>query len=105
MDALASGNPGQAWHPPGIDHVALVLQGGGALGAYQAGVYQALHEAGLWPDSVAGVSIGGVNSAIIAGNKPERRLEKLREFWETIPAGRGWPYLPEGDDVRKIHNM
>ena len=92
-------------HPSGCDHIALVLQGGGALGAYQAGVYQALHEAGLWPDSVAGVSIGGINSAIIAGNRPERRLERLREFWDTVTAGRGWPWLPEGDDARKMHNM
>jgi NTE family protein len=107
MDAVASpeGNPGIPWYPPGTDHLALVLQGGGALGAYQAGVYQALHEARLWPDSVAGVSIGGINSAIIAGNPIERRLERLREFWETVTAGRGWSYLPEGDAVRKMHNM
>ena len=72
------------WRPPGCHHVALVLQGGGALGAYQAGVYQALHEAGLEPDWLAGVSIGGINSALIAGNPPERRLERLREFWELI---------------------
>jgi len=107
MDAVSSRgphNPGPL-HPPGCDHIALVLQGGGALGAYQAGVYEALHEAGLWPDSVAGVSIGGINSAIIAGNRPERRLERLREFWETVTAGRAWPWMPEGDDARKIHNM
>ena len=91
-------------HPPGCDHLALVLQGGGALGAYQAGVYQALHEAGLWPDSVAGVSIGGINGAIIAGNRPERRVERLREFWDTITAGRAWPFLPDGDDARKLFN-
>jgi len=96
---------GEPWHPVGCDHTALVLQGGGALGAYQAGVYQAMHESGLWPDSVAGVSIGGINSAIIAGNRPERRLERLREFWETVTAGRGWPFLPEGDDTRKMFNM
>ena len=65
--------------------LALVLQGGGALGAYQAGVYQALHEAGLEPE-VAGVSIGGVNAAIIAGNPPDRRVERLREFWERVTA-------------------
>src|SRR4051794_41804157 len=61
------------WHPPGSDTIALVLQGGGALGAYKAGAYQALHEAGLEPDTVAGMSIGGINAAIIAGNPPERR--------------------------------
>jgi NTE family protein len=95
----------EPWRPSGCDHVALVLQGGGALGAYQAGVYQALHEARIWPDSVAGVSIGGINSAIIAGNRPEHRLDRLREFWETITAGRGWPWLPEGDHARKMFNL
>ena len=78
--------------------IALVLQGGGALGSYQGGVYQALAEAGLHPDWVAGVSIGAVNSAPIAGNPPERRVEKLREFWETVsspPLGPfGVPYNP-----------
>src|SRR5260221_13878882 len=64
--------------------VALVLQGGGALGAYQAGVYEALAEAGIHPDWVAGISIGAINSAIIAGNLPERRVEKLREFWGRV---------------------
>ena len=71
-----------------------MLQGGGALGAYQAGVYQALHEAGLRPDTVAGVSIGGINGAIIAGNPPERRVERLREFWEGITARPVWPCSP-----------
>jgi NTE family protein len=70
------------WRPDHCDRVALVLQGGGALGAYQAGVYQALHEAGMEPDWVCGVSIGAINSAIIAGNPPEHRLEKLRMFWD-----------------------
>jgi NTE family protein len=84
--------------------MALVLQGGGALGAYKAGVYQALHEAGLEPDWVAGVSIGGINSAIIAGNPPERRVERLREFWETITARRIWAFTPDGDDPRKARN-
>ena len=58
--------------PERCDRIALVLQGGGALGAYQAGVYQALHEAGIAPDWISGVSIGGINAAIIAG-KPDRR--------------------------------
>ena len=75
--------------------VALVLQGGGALGAYQCGVYEALHEAGIRPDWFAGTSIGAINAAILAGNAPERRAERLREFWETIcePAGvLAWPF-------------
>ena len=64
--------------------IVLLLQGGGALGAYQAGVYEALAEANLHPDWVAGISIGAINAAIIAGNPPNRRVEKLREFWERI---------------------
>jgi NTE family protein len=61
--------------------VVLVLQGGGALGAYQVGVYEALHESGIEPDWVIGTSIGAINAAIIAGNKPEDRLARLRELW------------------------
>jgi NTE family protein len=70
-------------HPP-FERIALLLQGGGALGSYQGGVYQALAEANLHPDWVAGISIGAVNSALIAGNLPERRVERLREFWEAV---------------------
>jgi NTE family protein len=66
--------------------IALMLQGGGALGSYQAGVYQALAEANLHPDWVAGISIGAINAALIAGNAPEKRVERLREFWEVITA-------------------
>lgn len=62
----------------------LVLQGGGALGAYQIGVYQALHEAGIEPDWVIGTSIGAINAAIIAGNAPEHRLERLHAFWDAV---------------------
>jgi NTE family protein len=64
--------------------VALVLQGGGALGAYQAGVYQALHEKGLLPDWVVGTSIGAINACLIAGNEPGRRLQRLKAFWDTV---------------------
>jgi len=67
-----------------FEQVALVLQGGGALGSYQGGVYQALAEADVHPDWVAGISIGAFNSAIIAGNPPEKRVERLREFWESV---------------------
>jgi NTE family protein len=69
---------------PPFECIALVLQGGGALGAYQAGVFQALAEADIEPDWIAGISIGAFNSAIIAGNPPEARVEKLRQFWEAI---------------------
>jgi NTE family protein len=69
---------------PLFERIALILQGGGALGAYQAGVYQALAEAELHPDWVAGISIGAINSALIAGNLPEKRVERLRQFWELV---------------------
>ena len=73
--------------PRAHGQIVLVLQGGGALGAYQAGVYAALHEAGLEPDWVIGTSIGAVNAAIIAGNAPEDRLDRLREFWRRMNRG------------------
>jgi len=66
------------------DQVALVLQGGGALGSFQAGVYEALTETGIGVDWVAGISIGAVNAALIAGNPPERRVARLREFWDKV---------------------
>ena len=69
---------------PRYDEIALVLQGGGALGSYQAGVYEGLAEAGVEPDWIAGVSIGALNTAIIAGNAPEKRVEALRGFWDSI---------------------
>jgi NTE family protein len=81
-----------------------VLQGGGALGAYQAGVYQAMHEVGIEPDWVSGVSIGAINAAIIAGNKPEDRLTKMRAFWERITERKIWHYTPDGDIFRKARN-
>jgi NTE family protein len=71
--------------PPKLPgQMVLVFQGGGALGAYQGGVYQALHEAGIEPHWVIGTSIGAINGAIIAGNPPERRLERLRAFWDGV---------------------
>src|SRR5437660_10919786 len=72
------------WRPDKCDRIALVLQGGGALGAYQVGVYQALHEAGLEPDWVIGTSIGAINGALIAGNREDRRLARLDEFWDKL---------------------
>jgi NTE family protein len=69
---------------PAFDWIILLLQGGGALGAYQAGVYEALAEADLHPDWTAGISIGAINAAIIAGNPPERRVDQLRAFWRFI---------------------
>ena len=93
------------WRPEGCNRVALVLQGGGALGAYQAGVYQALHEVKIEPDWVCGVSIGAINSAIIAGNPPEKRLERLHTFWDRITSRKIWHYTPDGDIFRKARNF
>src|SRR6202451_3340433 len=89
-----------------FERIALLLQGGGALGAYQAGVYQALAEAGIHPDWVAGISIGAINSALIAGNAPEARVDKLRKFWQRVTANpfcdwRERLLLTKGDGVRQ----
>ncbi|MBN3805881.1 patatin-like phospholipase family protein [Paraburkholderia sp. Ac-20336] len=77
-------HPRRHLHLPNYETVALMLQGGGALGAYQAGVFQGLYEAGIEPNWLAGISIGALNTAIIAGNPPEKRVERLLQFWETI---------------------
>jgi NTE family protein len=78
---------------PDYEITALVLQGGGALGSYQAGVYEGLDQAGIHPNWVAGISIGALNAAVIAGNPPERRVERLRAFWEFICRQPWWPSL------------
>ena len=72
----------------------LVLQGGGALGAYQVGVYEALHEAKVEPDWIIGTSIGAINASIITGNKPQNRLAKLNEFWSRMERPSAWPVVP-----------
>lgn len=69
------------------DYVILVLQGGGALGAYQAGVFEGMTEAGYLPDWITGVSIGAINGALIAGNSPRQRIERLRTFWDRVSSG------------------
>src|SRR3954447_22630442 len=73
-------------HRPPFESITLLLQGGGALGSYQAGVYEGLAEADLHPDWVAGISIGAINAAIIAGNSCGERVAKLKAFWESISA-------------------
>ena len=89
-----------------FEQIALLLQGGGALGSYQAGVYQALAEADLHPDWVAGISIGAINSAIIAGNPPAERVARLREFWETVSASPlGIPYFKAGELQDEFHHQ
>jgi len=82
--------------------VTLLLQGGGALGAYQGGVYEALAEANIHPDWVAGISIGAINAAIIAGNPPNSRVERLRQFWTHVTSSTPWDWLgsPFGDWAR-----
>ena len=74
--------------------VVLVLQGGGALGAYQGGVYEALHEAKVEPDWIIGTSIGAINAGIIAGNAVEQRLDRLKEFWRRVERNAFWNLLP-----------
>jgi NTE family protein len=85
--------------------IALTFQGGGALGAYQAGVFEALTAEGMTPDWVAGISIGAINAAIVAGNPPERRVAQLRQFWETVSAN--WIAAPalEDDQFREAYNQ
>jgi NTE family protein len=78
-----------------LENCTLVLQGGGALGAYQAGVFEALAENGLSPTWVAGTSIGAINAALIAGNPPERRVARLREFWEGVSSHLQAPAIPD----------
>src|SRR5476651_1464135 len=112
MDASLPEKPKQSRvERSGFEQTVLLLQGGGALGSYQAGVYEALAEADLHPDWVAGISIGAINSALIAGNPPENRVDKLRAFWREITAN---PLLdwsigldsltPRGDFARSLFN-
>ena len=109
---LAHANGRRKTSRPSFECISLLLQGGGALGAYQAGVYQALAEEKLHPDWVAGISIGAINAALIAGNPPETRVDKLRSFWEGITSAPAWdwsanPHLPiaHAIDGRKIVNQ
>jgi NTE family protein len=96
-----------------FEHVVLVLQGGGALGSYQAGAFQALDEAKVQIDWLCGVSIGAMNSAVIAGNPPEKRVERLREFWDAVTQPPGvvssfpWslsPNLGPDEQARLLNN-
>jgi NTE family protein len=89
--------------------VVLVLQGGGALGAYQAGVYQALTEGGIEPDWVIGTSIGAINGALIAGNEPQNRVRRLREFWDSVvaaqPLGALWSAAIFGNTLANLNTI
>src|ERR1700693_316640 len=75
-----------------FDCIALLLQGGGALGAYQGGVYEALAEADIHPNWIAGISIGAINAAIIAGNPPNSRVDRLRELWVQVTSSAPWDW-------------
>jgi NTE family protein len=92
--------------------VALLLQGGGALGAYQGGVYEALAEADIHPNWIAGISIGAINAAIIAGNPPDSRVERLRQFWTQVTSNGLWDWSANpfvdwagSDDARNLLNQ
>ena len=91
-------NKNRSARPTSYDKkVGLVLQGGGALGSYQAGVFEALASSEYLPDWVAGISIGAINAAIIVGNAPEHRVQHLRNFWDEITAPtKMWPSAPAG---------
>ncbi|WFU82491.1 DUF3734 domain-containing protein [Bradyrhizobium sp. CIAT3101] len=88
-----------------FDCIALLLQGGGALGAYQGGVYEALAEAGIHPDWIAGISIGAINAAIIAGNPPDSRVDRLREFWTQVTLDAPFTDLMNSDHTRNFLNQ
>jgi NTE family protein len=89
---------------PGMARRVLVLQGGGALGSYQAGAYDALCTHGFDPVWVAGISIGAINAAIIAGNPKERRVARLKEFWELVSSPVLWRPIVKGEQSRTIFN-
>ena len=100
-DAVATTKPAQS---PANARRVLVLQGGGALGSYQAGAYDALCTHGFDPTWVAGISIGAINAAIIAGNPKERRVARLKEFWELVSSPVLWRPLVKGEQSRTIFN-
>src|SRR3954462_11290251 len=82
----------------------LVLQGGGALGSYQAGAFQALCRSGFEPEWVAGISIGAINSAIIAGNDANKRVDRLKEFWDMVSSPVSWNPITPGERARSLFN-
>src|SRR5450755_2266294 len=89
---------------PAMAKPVLVLQGGGALGSYQAGAYQALCRSGFEPEWVAGISIGAINAAIIAGNAPDQRVDRLKEFWAMVSPPAPWSPATSDDRTRSYFN-
>src|SRR4249919_1029217 len=96
-------NPAPATTPAKAQRV-LVLQGGGALGSYQAGAFHALCRAGFDPEWIAGISIGAINAAIIAGNEPDERVPRLKEFWEMVSSPVSWNPVTKSDRARSLFN-
>src|SRR6202048_2955321 len=96
-------NPAPATTPAKAQRV-LVLQGGGALGSYQAGAYQALCHHDFEPEWIAAISIGAINAAIIAGNPREKRVGRLKEFWEMVSAPVPWNPVVKGDRGGSLFN-
>src|SRR5260370_27943329 len=112
MDAQVQSRVVQSAQNLPFEVVALVLQGGGALGAYQAGVYEALSEAGIEPNWGAGISIGAINAAIIAGNASNDRVDRLRKFCTQLTSDGPWPRagnarldFARGDAMRQLLNQ
>ena len=112
MPKISQNPPAATPNRPPFECIALLLQGGGALGAFQAGVYEAMAEAGIFPDWVAGISIGAINAALIAGNPPAERVGALRRFWEGVTVASGWGVvgdplakLVRGTDARQLANQ
>jgi NTE family protein len=109
MNAQIKPSLGAAQRLLPFERVALVLQGGGALGAYQAGVYEALAESRIEPNWIAGISIGGINAAIIAGNPANTRVDRLREFWTQVTSNAPRPWfgwaVAKGDGARNLLNQ
>jgi len=103
MATMDTSNPAPATTPAQAQRV-LVLQGGGALGSYQAGAFQALCRQGFEPEWIAGISIGAINAAIIAGNAPDKRVNRLKEFWEMVSSPVSWNPVTPGDRARSLFN-
>src|SRR6266852_571692 len=103
MDISDSADPTPATTPANAQRV-LVLQGGGALGSYQAGAYQALCHHDFEPEWIAGISIGAINAAIIAGNPREKRIARLKEFWELVSSPVPWNPVTKSDHGRSLFN-
>src|SRR4030088_1582719 len=100
---MDTSNPAPATTPANAQRV-LVLQGGGALGSYQAGAYQALCHHDFEPEWIAGISIGAINAAIIAGNPREKRVARLKEFWELVSSPVPWNPVTKSDRARSLFN-